>query len=157
MVKHDASLARKYAKRAASVRPAAKKHVKKKRKRSLAQPALSPLYLTREQAGAPSRGDGAERPAGARCQKGLPVCARRLRPLSKTCRNRFAEGFSFLRDELFDDPGSFIRKLGFHFAQGVRRTFSAVSYLSRYILIPLSVAMVVGVMRCFPPIRSESR
>ncbi len=31
----------------------------------------------------------------------------------------------------------------------MRKTFSAVSYLSRYVLIPLSVAMVVGVMALF--------
>lgn len=149
MAKHDASLARKYAKRAASVRPAAKKHVKKKRKRSLAQPALSPLYLTREQAGAPSRGDGGGKARRSALSEGLARMRAALASFVENLRNRFAEGFSFLRDELFDDPGSFIRKLGFHFAQGVRRTFSAVSYLSRYILIPLSVAMVVGVMALF--------
>ena len=150
MAKHDASLARKYAKRASSVRPVAKKHVKNKRKRTLAQPALSPLYLAREEAAAASvpeqRGKKARR--GAFSEK-MGRMRAALSSFAANLRLRFAEGFFFLRDELFDDPGSFFRKLGFHFTQGVRKTFSAVSYLSRYVLIPLSVAMVVGVMALF--------
>lgn len=158
MAKHNANLAKRYANHPGSIRPVVRKHVRNRRKaeRRPFHPLLQPVYRTDK---AEDKASTAVLPA-AKERQGKPrresVLRRSMRSVAETAKTVFAnirrvlsDVFQVLRDELINDPGSFFRKIGFHIVQGVRKLFSAASYLSRYVLLPLSVAMVVGVMALF--------
>ncbi len=61
-------------------------------------------------------------------------------------RRGLKQSVRFLRDELFYDPEAFFIKLGYSIGYGIKRFFKWFGSFSRFLLLPLSIVLIIGVM-----------
>ena len=138
MARHSAKLLKKYEKRRSSAQAAPvgahRRRRKKKKVYYLSYPALSPLPAPKPAA----EKRGVLRRAGRYIGSALAKFSAKA-----------ADAFNVLRGELYEDPASFVRKTGYHIGRGLGRAGRFCSRMSRFVLLPLSVMMVIAAAALF--------
>lgn len=136
MARHSAKLLKKYEKRrpAAQAAHAGKRRRRKKKVYYLSYPALSPLPGPKP----------AEKKRGVLYRAGQYIGNAFSKLSAKT-----ADAVSVLRGELYEDPASFLRKTGYHIGRGFGGVGRFFSRISRFVLLPLSVMMVIAAAALF--------